>query len=391
MILHLPTLLLILTGITASSTIVLFIMWRINRGQSAIALWLLAMFAGVISLTTMYLESWIGLPPGLNAVLSNSLSLTATLFLLEGVLRFRGRYSQRRWYFFLACIPVFIFFSWLNRLDSVSRYQFHDTVCFFISMAALISLQWQTRNRRESAAYMLATVSLGWMALNYLMRAGFAFSGNLSLINGMDSSISHGYYFSGLLSSLNWVFGLVIACYFQANQENEQLAREDSLTGLHNRRSIDESLTRCLNDQGRDKGNFAIILLDMNAFKSVNDRFGHLVGDRLLTDTAKKLRESIREGDIAGRLGGDEFIVIARHIDDEEALGILMTRLSRALNRDFEYQSGKTFSSTMSMGAAVCPADGTTADRLLSTADVRMYRDKSAFYEQNMTNRKVSA
>lgn len=391
MTLHLPTLLLILTGITASSTIVLFIMWRINRGQSAIALWLLAMFAGVISLTTMYLESWIGLPPGLNAMLSNSLSLTATLFLLEGVLRFRGRYSLRRWHFFLACIPVFIFFSWLNRLDAVARYQFHDSVCFLISVAALVSLQWKTRNRRETAAYMLATVSLGWMALNYLMRAGFAFSGNLSLINGMDSTISHGYYFSGLLSSLNWVFGLVIACYFQANQENEQLAREDSLTGLHNRRSIDESLARCLNDQGRNKGNFAVILLDMNAFKSVNDRFGHLVGDRLLADTADRLRGSIREGDIAGRLGGDEFIVIARHIENEEALGILMTRLSRALNRDFEYQPGKTFNSTISMGAAVCPVDGTNADRLLSTADVRMYRDKSAFYEQAMVNKKVSA
>jgi len=391
MTLHLPTLLLILTGITASSTIVLFIMWRINRGQSAIALWLLAMCAGVISLTTMYLESWIGLPPGLNAMLSNSLSLTATLFLLEGVLRFRGRYSQRRWHFFLVCIPVFIFFSWLNRLDAVARYQFHDSVCFLISVAALVSLQWQTRNRRETAAYMLATVSLGWMALNYLMRAGFAFSGNLSLINGMDSTISHGYYFSGLLSSLNWVFGLVIACYFQANQENEQLAREDSLTGLHNRRSIDESLARCLNDQGRNKGNFAVILLDMNAFKSVNDRFGHLVGDRLLADTADRLRGSIREGDIAGRLGGDEFIVIARHIENEEALGILMTRLSRALNRDFEYQPGKTFNSTISMGAAVCPVDGTNADRLLSTADVRMYRDKSAFYEQAMVNKKVSA
>lgn len=391
MTLHLPTLLLILTGITASSTIVLFIMWRINRGQSAIALWLLAMCAGVISLTTMYLESWIGLPPGLNAMVSNSLSLTATLFLLEGVLRFRGRYSQRRWHYFLACIPVFIFFSWLNRLDAVARYQFHDSVCFLISVAALVSLQWRTRNRRETAAYMLATVSLGWMALNYLMRAGFAFSGNLSLINGMDSTISHGYYFSGLLSSLNWVFGLVIACYFQANQENEQLAREDSLTGLHNRRSIDESLARCLNDQGRNKGNFAIILLDMNAFKSVNDRFGHLVGDRLLADTAERLRGSIREGDIAGRLGGDEFIVIARHIENEEALGILMTRLSRALNRDFEYQPDKAFSSTISMGAAVCPADGTTADRLLSTADVRMYRDKSAFYEQTMVNKKVSA
>lgn len=391
MTLHLPTLLLILTGITASSTIVLFIMWRINRGQSAIALWLLAMCAGVISLTTMYLESWIGLPPGLNAMVSNSLSLTATLFLLEGVLRFRGRYSQRRWHYFLACIPVFIFFSWLNRLDAVARYQFHDSVCFLISVAALVSLQWRTRNRRETAAYMLATVSLGWMALNYLMRAGFAFSGNLSLINGMDSTISHGYYFSGLLSSLNWVFGLVIACYFQANQENEQLAREDSLTGLHNRRSIDESLARCLNDQGRNKGNFAIILLDMNAFKSVNDRFGHLVGDRLLADTADRLRGSIREGDIAGRLGGDEFIVIARHIENEEALGILMTRLSRSLNRDFEYQPDKTFSSTISMGAAVCPADGTTADRLLSTADVRMYRDKSAFYEQTMVNKKVSA
>ena len=391
MTLHLPTLLLILTGITASSTIVLFIMWRINRGQSAIALWLLAMFAGVISLTTMYLESWIGLPPGLNAMISNSLSLTATLFLLEGVLRFRGRYSQRRWHFFLVCIPVFIFFSWLNRLDAVARYQFHDSVCFLISVAALVSLQWQTRNRRETAAYMLATVSLGWMALNYLMRAGFAFSGNLSLINGMDSTISHGYYFSGLLSSLNWVFGLVIACYFQANQENEQLAREDSLTGLHNRRSIDESLARCLNDQGRNKGNFAVILLDMNAFKSVNDRFGHLIGDRLLADTADRLRSSIREGDIAGRLGGDEFIVIARHIENEEALGILMTRLSRALNRDFEYQPGKTFNSTISMGAAVCPVDGTNADRLLSTADVRMYRDKSAFYEQAMVNKKASA
>lgn len=391
MILHLPTLLLILTGTTASSTLVLFIMWRINRQQSAILMWLLALFAGVLSLVSMYVESWLGLPPGVNAVLSNSLSLTATMLILEGVLRFRGWHSRRRQYWVLACIPVFILASWINRLDPVARYQFHDSVCLIITVAALVAFLWRTQSRRELAAYMLAIVSLGWMALNYLVRAGFAFSGDLSLINGMDSAISHGYYFSGLLSSLNWVFGLVIACYFQTNQRNEQLAREDALTGLHNRRSIDEVLIRCLHDQHREKGNFAVILLDMNAFKSVNDRFGHLVGDKLLADTAKRLRDCIREGDVAGRLGGDEFIVIARYVDDEESLGILMTRLSRVLNRDFEYLPDKYFSTTMSMGAAVCPGDGTTVDRLLSTADVRMYRDKSAFYEQSTVYKKASA
>ncbi len=391
MTLHLPTLLLILTGTVASSTLVLFIMWRINRGQSAIIMWLLALFAGVISLTIMYVESWIGLPSGINAMLSNSLSLTGSLLILEGVLRFRGWYSIRRWYAVLACIPVFVFASWFNRLDSVARYQFHDTVCMLLSVAALVAFVWKLKSRQELVAYMLAAVSLGWLATNYLIRAGFAFSGDLSLINGMDSAISHGYYFSGLLASLNWVFGLVIACYFQANQRNEQLAREDALTGLHNRRSVDECLARCLNDHNRNNGNFAIIILDMNAFKSVNDRFGHLVGDKLLVDTAKRLRDSIREGDVAGRIGGDEFIVIARFVDDEEALGVLMTRLSRSLNRDFEYQPGKHVSTTMSMGAAVCPDDGTTADRLLSTADVRMYRNKSAFYDQSPMYEKASA
>jgi diguanylate cyclase (GGDEF)-like protein len=391
MTLHLPTLLLILTGTTASSTLVLFIMWRINRGQSAIALWLMAYFAGVISLSIMYVESWVGLPPGVNAMLSNSLSLTATLFMLEGVLRFRGWHSRRRWHLFLALIPVFIFASWLNRLDAVPRYQFHDTVCFLLSISAMVAFQWQLNSRQDRMAYLLATFSLGWMAVNYLLRAGFAFSGNLSLINGMDSGISHAYYFSGLLASLNWVFGLVIACYYRANQENALLARQDPLTGLHNRRSIDESLSRCLNDQGRGKGDFAIILLDLDDFKSVNDRFGHLIGDQLLVDTAQRLKNSVREGDIAGRLGGDEFIVIARYIDDEEALGTLMTRLSRSLNRDFEHQPGKRFSTTMSMGAAVCPGDGLTADHLLSVADVRMYRNKSAFYDEGQLNKKASA
>lgn len=391
MTLHLPTLLLILTGTTASSTIVLFIMWRINRGQSAIGLWLLALFFGVISLSVMYMESWLGLPAGMNAVVSNTLSLTGTLFILEGVLRFRGWRSKRRWHLFLALIPLFIFASWFNRLDAVSRYQFHDTVCFLFSLAALIAFQWRLKSGQDRLAYSLATFSLGWLGMNYLLRAAFAFSGNLSLINGMDSGISHAYYFSGLLASLNWVFGLVLACYYRANQDNERLARQDSLTSLHNRLSIDESMALCLNDQARGKSNFAIILLDMNAFKTVNDRFGHLVGDSLLMDTAKRLRNCIRDGDIAGRLGGDEFIVIARHINDEEALGMLMTRLSRALNREYEYQPGKRFNTTISMGAAVCPRDGVTADRLLNVADVRMYRDKSAFYEQDQLGEKALA
>jgi diguanylate cyclase (GGDEF)-like protein len=149
------------------------------------------------------------------------------------------------------------------------------------------------------------------------------------------------------------------------------LSRHDPLTGVGNYRLLHQALTAELARHARADRRFALILLDLDDFKGVNDSFGHLAGDRILCNVAEVLKESIRPGDTIARHGGDEFSVIAPETSAAEA-STLALRLEAAVQRVVAGGASLTASS----GCAIYPEAGQSVDELFGVADDALKREK---------------
>jgi diguanylate cyclase (GGDEF)-like protein len=149
------------------------------------------------------------------------------------------------------------------------------------------------------------------------------------------------------------------------------LSRRDELTGVGNYRALHERLREEIARHGRSESSFALILLDLDGFKRINDRYGHLGGDKVLAQVGSTLREGVRTGDLVFRQGGDEFAVIAPDTD-ESAAEELASRLRIRLQECGE----KSLRVSSPTGLAIFPADGLTSDDLLSIADIRLLGGK---------------
>ncbi len=162
-----------------------------------------------------------------------------------------------------------------------------------------------------------------------------------------------------------------------AEQNAFFLANHDPLTGLANRARFLERLHEALLNADRDTTQCALLLLDLDRFKAINDTLGHHAGDQLLKDVAARLLNCVRETDTVSRLGGDEFVVILTRLKSLQAAELIAENIIRELGRPFEVE-GHTVNSGASIGIAMYPQDGAEAGDLLQKADLAMYRAKSS-------------
>lgn len=153
-------------------------------------------------------------------------------------------------------------------------------------------------------------------------------------------------------------------------------ARIDSLTGLPNRGTFVDALNRAIADGRRWKRSFAVLFLDLDHFKDVNDTLGHPAGDELLKAVAQRLRETVRDTDTVARFGGDEFAVIGQDVKDPAGVGIFAQRLLDAVSAPMRVGDVEVRSGT-SIGIAVFDPDIPDAETLLSYADIALYRAKA--------------
>ena len=163
----------------------------------------------------------------------------------------------------------------------------------------------------------------------------------------------------------------------RSQQQLEQMAYFDSLTGLPNRRMFNDELRRLIARSLRAQGDFALLLVDLDGFKQVNDIDGHDAGDALLVAVAERLKTLIRETDSVARLGGDEFAVLLPRTEEDGGIEATCARMLASLAEPLQ-MDGRTIQATASIGVAVCPQEGTTADGLYKSADLALYEAKRA-------------
>jgi diguanylate cyclase (GGDEF)-like protein len=160
-------------------------------------------------------------------------------------------------------------------------------------------------------------------------------------------------------------------------EELERLALHDPLTGLPNRRLLVDRLGHAIRALDRDSAPVAVMYLDLDHFKRVNDTWGHDAGDELIKVAAQRLIDSIRPIDTAGRIGGDEFVLVCPKLQGvEDALGIAK-RVSRAFDEPIDLGPA-TATLTISGGIALATESSDEPDRLLRDADQALYRAKAA-------------
>jgi diguanylate cyclase (GGDEF)-like protein/PAS domain S-box-containing protein len=163
----------------------------------------------------------------------------------------------------------------------------------------------------------------------------------------------------------------------RAEQQIVYQATHDALTGLPNRTYFRDRLLNALALARREERPAAVLFLDLDAFKLVNDTLGHTMGDRLLQSVADRLRATVREGDIIARVGGDEFTVLLSHLRNVEDAVAVAQKLLEAVAEPFQVD-GQQLYATTSIGLGLFPEDGQDADTLMKNADVAMYRAKEA-------------
>ncbi len=154
-----------------------------------------------------------------------------------------------------------------------------------------------------------------------------------------------------------------------------RMAQHDALTGLPNRALFSELLGKALAVTRREKNKLALLYIDLDDFKPVNDSYGHAAGDTVLRETARRLERTLRESDGAGRIGGDEFTAFALGIGRTEDADAVAAKVRAAIAAPVDVGDAE-ISVTASVGAAVYPDDGTDEESLLRKADEAMYREK---------------
>ena len=157
--------------------------------------------------------------------------------------------------------------------------------------------------------------------------------------------------------------------------ELEKRAQYDELTGLPNRGEFSEHLERAIGRAERKSAQLAVLFIDLDRFKSVNDTLGHDIGDALLCDVAIRLRENLRIGDFSGRWGGDEFVVCLEDFGEMSNAAAAAQKLLLVLSEKYEIGHSEVYA-TPSIGIAVYPGSGNNAERMIKAADIAMYEAK---------------
>lgn len=181
-----------------------------------------------------------------------------------------------------------------------------------------------------------------------------------------------------MLMAAYWVIFREVRQRHRLSERLKYEATHDGLTGLPNRRFFNQWLERQLAQARREGQQLALLYLDLDGFKRVNDSLGHEMGDRLLRVATQRFQQNMRGSDLLARLGGDEFAILTHVTAEPEGAGVLANRLIESLRDPLLPQYGRGYPVGVSIGIALYPRDALTPDALMHAADEAMYAAKQA-------------
>ncbi|WP_158942596.1 GGDEF domain-containing protein [Granulicella sp. S190] len=255
-------------------------------------------------------------------------------------------------------------------------------VCGWMAMGYLIHLA-----DFRSAVYWSLCCVYATAAMNFQRRLPRGSTGRLAIVTGFTiwslCLLLHPWIVqyrayadiaSHIWNMQKWLIsiGMILVMLEEQISSNEWLALHDELTGLPNRRLFADRLTTAIERADRTRSRVALIILDLDGFKRINDTMGHQAGDQVLREISSNLRKGVRASDTLARLGGDEFIIVATDMEQERSLNHFADTVRRAMERPI-VMDGKMMVVTASVGMAVYPDDAEDSIRLLRVADQRMY------------------
>ena len=272
-------------------------------------------------------------------------------------------------------------------------------VAFLLALAALY-LHFRVRSLpafSESGMTLVAGVFMGFAVagMHYTAMGASRFY-RTPVTTAHDSLLSHG----GMAATIGGFAGLILGLSLLASWVDRQkaiqrmlehLANTDALTGLPNRMLFRRRLGLALSHSQRQGTRLAVMFMDLNDFKTINDSLGHAAGDRVLQEFARRLTGPVRGDDMVARFGGDEFIILIQDLTMPEDAVQTAERLLRAMEVPIEFDDWKLHTQA-SIGISIYPNDSERADELIQQADAAMYRAKRHgygyhFFDKAMTDR----
>jgi diguanylate cyclase (GGDEF)-like protein len=294
-----------------------------------------------------------------------------------------------------AIVVVFVFWLsaigwliWLGRQQRISRYAHRLALAFDIVATTVAMIL-----AGEIGAFFYPVYQ--WIIIGHGVRFGrkrMLLAAGMSVVAFSIGVSLMPYWQNNLFTASGLLLGLVVLPMYltsllgklnnlnlQLQQELERTshsARHDTLTGLSNRQTFFERLDLAIKQSRRNQRGFAVMFVDLDGFKKINDDFGHLAGDKVLLTIAQRLQHSCRESDLAARFGGDEFALLIDNTCDCNSAAATAQRITHAITQEIGIDGKLSVWVTASIGISLFPVDGQSPGELTHAADLAMYHSK---------------
>lgn len=358
----------------------LYVYSKSHKTYPGFGFWMIAAVLVALTYTLLFLR---GIAPDfLTIPIANTIVMVSAIFRLEGMKRFIGRDKFNYWSFWMPAL-TFVWYMYFTYVENsiVIRNALFSTLTFGVVLWLIYLLRanpWdETKNITN---FFIATLVIYSVFL--ILRAVNMFIDPASRESLTASTpINNFYFLSVLVSDISWS-----ACFILLNgqrmameitsltQQLDKLASIDGLTGIYNRRKFLELGSAEMARAKRYNDKLSLVMFDLNLFKDVNDKYGHAAGDEVLKQVVNVCRRNLRQHDVLGRFGGDEFIILL----PETSLA-LATEVSERLNEDIQSISfawSSDIKVSISYGGAELSEQDDNLDQMMQRADVLLYEMK---------------